>query len=116
MYPRLAPTSEWDTAAAHIIVTEAGGQVMQAGLCDNKGKPLEDWKVGGRLGEAGVWWYEDCMSCSLVLLGLLTLRCMPGIPHMPPLPQAALARQQPVQYNKENPLNPFFVVYGKRKQ
>lgn len=44
LYPRLAPTSEWDTAASHIIVTEAGGIVLQAGKCDNKGKALEDWK------------------------------------------------------------------------
>jgi 3'(2'), 5'-bisphosphate nucleotidase len=71
VYPRLAPTCEWDTAAAHIIVTEAGGTVVQAGLCDSKGQPLEDW-------------------------------------------QAALAKGQPVVYNKENILNPFFVVYGKR--
>lgn len=46
VYPRLAPTCEWDTAAAHIIVEEAGGSVLQAGLCDSKGKLLEDWKVG----------------------------------------------------------------------
>jgi 3'(2'), 5'-bisphosphate nucleotidase len=31
LYPRLAPTSEWDTAAAQIVVEEAGGQVRQAG-------------------------------------------------------------------------------------
>lgn len=30
LYPRLAPTMEWDTAAAQIIVEEAGGQVLQA--------------------------------------------------------------------------------------
>ncbi len=30
IYPRLAPTMEWDTAAAQIIVEEAGGQVIQA--------------------------------------------------------------------------------------
>jgi 3'(2'), 5'-bisphosphate nucleotidase len=30
LYPRLAPTSEWDTAAAQIVVEEAGGQVLQA--------------------------------------------------------------------------------------
>lgn len=54
--------------------------------------------------------------------GLLTRAAWPArfllharIPQVPPLPQVALARQQPVQYNKENPLNPFFVVYGKRK-
>lgn len=31
LYPRLAPTMEWDTAAAQIIVEEAGGKVLQAG-------------------------------------------------------------------------------------
>ena len=29
LYPRLAPTMEWDTAAAHIILTEAGGKMYQ---------------------------------------------------------------------------------------
>ncbi len=28
VYPRLGPTSEWDTAAAHAVVTCAGGQVV----------------------------------------------------------------------------------------
>jgi len=28
LYPRLGPTMEWDTAAAHIIVSEAGGRVV----------------------------------------------------------------------------------------
>lgn len=27
LYPRFGPTMEWDTAAAHVIVTEAGGRV-----------------------------------------------------------------------------------------
>jgi 3'(2'), 5'-bisphosphate nucleotidase len=31
LYPRLAPTSEWDTAAAQAILEAAGGQVLQ--LC-----------------------------------------------------------------------------------
>ncbi|HEY0652211.1 MAG TPA: 3'(2'),5'-bisphosphate nucleotidase CysQ [Chryseosolibacter sp.] len=31
VYPRYAPTMEWDTAAAHAIVREAGLQVLQAG-------------------------------------------------------------------------------------
>jgi len=30
VYPRLAPTMEWDTAAAHIIVEEAGGSIVKA--------------------------------------------------------------------------------------
>lgn len=32
LYPRLWPTSEWDTAAAHCIVDEAGGQLVQTDL------------------------------------------------------------------------------------
>lgn len=30
LYPRLAPTSEWDTAAAHAVVMAAGGDVLNA--------------------------------------------------------------------------------------
>ncbi|MBK6620095.1 MAG: 3'(2'),5'-bisphosphate nucleotidase CysQ [Saprospirales bacterium] len=30
VYPRLAPTMEWDTAAAQIILEEAGGSVLEA--------------------------------------------------------------------------------------
>jgi 3'(2'), 5'-bisphosphate nucleotidase len=29
VYPRLGPTSEWDTAAGHAVVAAAGGQVVQ---------------------------------------------------------------------------------------
>jgi 3'(2'), 5'-bisphosphate nucleotidase len=36
-YPRLAPTMEWDTAAAHIILEEAGGKIHQA----HNSQPLE---------------------------------------------------------------------------
>lgn len=54
VYPRLAPTMEWDTAASQIIVEEAGGVVVR----EEDGKPVE--------------------------------------------------------YNKENLLNPFFIVYGNR--
>lgn len=50
VYPRFGPTMEWDTAAAHVIVTEAGGRVVHTDL------------------------------------------------------------KTPVKYNKENLLNPFFVV------
>ncbi|MGJ0484863.1 MAG: 3'(2'),5'-bisphosphate nucleotidase CysQ [Methylomicrobium sp.] len=34
-YPRLGPTMEWDTAAAHAVVNAAGGKV-----CDVSGEPL----------------------------------------------------------------------------
>ena len=55
-YPRLGPTMEWDTAAAQIILEEAGGKVLHADT------------------------------------------------------------QQPLRYNKENLLNPFFIAYGNVKQ
>jgi len=35
LYPRLGPTSEWDTAAAHAVVEAAGGRVV-----DLEGRPL----------------------------------------------------------------------------
>ncbi len=35
IYPRLSPTSEWDVAAGHAVVTAAGGTVT-----DSKGAPL----------------------------------------------------------------------------
>lgn len=54
VYPRLAPTMEWDTGAAQIVLEEAGGAVLQA----TTGAPL--------------------------------------------------------QYNKENLLNPHFIAYGQR--
>lgn len=45
IYPRLAQTCEWDTAAADVIVREAGGAVIQAGAQDSKGNALQDWKA-----------------------------------------------------------------------
>jgi 3'(2'), 5'-bisphosphate nucleotidase len=56
VYPRLAPTMEWDTAAAQCIVEEAGGKVLE---------------------------FSD---------------------------------RQPMRYNKENLLNPFFVATGKGRE
>lgn len=74
-YPRLAPTSEWDTAAAHAIVNAAGGCVLIADVIFEKytnGKPQ----------------------------GLIKN------------PNGG----QPVRYNKESVLNPYFVVWGKLKE
>ncbi len=53
IYPRIAPTMEWDTAAAQIVLEEAGGKVLR---------------------------FDD---------------------------------HQPLTYNKENLLNPYFVAFGK---
>lgn len=52
VYPRLAPTMEWDTGAAHVVLVEAGGSVIN---------------------------HET---------------------------------KRPLEYNKENLLNPYFVAYG----
>lgn len=40
LYPRLAPTCEWDTAAAHAVLEGAGGTVTQPG-----GTPLRYGKA-----------------------------------------------------------------------
>jgi len=32
LYPRLAPTSEWDTAAAHAVLRAAGGEIIDTGF------------------------------------------------------------------------------------
>ncbi|KAI8474869.1 MAG: hypothetical protein J3K34DRAFT_406080 [Monoraphidium minutum] len=72
VYPRLFPTMEWDTAAADVIVREAGGVVLYAGLCNGKGEVLEDWKD-------------------------------------------EVLKERTLQYNKEDLLNPCFVVFGKRR-
>ncbi len=56
IYPRLGPTMEWDTAAAQIVVEEAGGQVISQ------------------------------------------------------------ETQAPMIYNKENLLNPYFIVFGNKQE
>jgi len=50
--------SQWDTAAADIIVREAGGVVLYAGKCSNKGELLEDWKVSAAV--VGSRWFGLC--------------------------------------------------------
>ncbi|HHZ68906.1 MAG TPA: 3'(2'),5'-bisphosphate nucleotidase CysQ [Methylococcaceae bacterium] len=49
LYPRLGPTMEWDTAAAHAVVLAAGKQVLQFGtdkpLVYNKADLLNPWFI-----------------------------------------------------------------------
>lgn len=49
IYPRLAPTSEWDTAAGHIVVNESGKRVIRYGedheLVYNKQDLLNPWFI-----------------------------------------------------------------------
>lgn len=65
IYPRIAPTMEWDTAAAHAVVNAAGGKVF---------------KFDSEVAAAGFICSND--------------------------------RIEELSYNKENLLNPFFVVTG----
>ena len=67
-YPRIAPTCEWDTAAAHAVVNAAGGSVLKY---DDKINAREYYKDNKLLGE--------------------------------------------LSYNKENILNPYFIVSGLHK-
>ncbi|WP_035567632.1 3'(2'),5'-bisphosphate nucleotidase CysQ [Litchfieldella anticariensis] len=50
LYPRLAPTSEWDTAAAQAVVTAAGGEVLDAQTleplrCNQQDSVLNPWFI-----------------------------------------------------------------------
>ena len=49
LYPRLAPTMEWDTAAAHAVLVAAGGRLIDQGTGDelryNKENLLNGWFV-----------------------------------------------------------------------
>jgi 3'(2'), 5'-bisphosphate nucleotidase len=48
VYPRLAPTSEWDTAAGHAIVAAAGGMVTTpSGAPLPYGRAQQDFKIPG---------------------------------------------------------------------
>jgi len=68
IYPRIAPTMEWDTAAAHAVVKAAGGEVFE---------------------------YD------------------PAVPATSYLTQSEQIQQlKPLRYNKDNLLNPYFVVAG----
>lgn len=71
-HKKIKKQTQWDTAAADIIVQEAGGAVVQAGRCSPTGELLEDWRD-------------------------------------------AVLREEPLQYNKEDLLNPCFVVFGRRQ-
>lgn len=55
LYPRLAPTMEWDTAAAHAILKAAGGRLVQYGsdqeLRYNKRDLRNSWFIAMGTGE-----------------------------------------------------------------
>lgn len=59
IYPRLGPTSEWDTGAAHCVVESAGGQMLQLNgepLRYNKTDILNPWFLA--CGDPAINWVE----------------------------------------------------------
>lgn len=59
VYPRLGPTSEWDTAAAQCILESAGGRLTTVGgqpLQYNKANILNPWFVAG--GDPEFAWHQ----------------------------------------------------------
>lgn len=68
IYPRIAPTMEWDTAAAHAVVVAAGGAVFE---------------------------YDESLPVAAYSVA-----------------DASRLAPRSLRYNKENLLNPYFVVSG----
>lgn len=85
VYPRYAPTMEWDTCAADIIVSEAGGHMINA-----DGQVPAAWQM--RTGRC----HNACCACRRL-----------------PLDVKVVQQGPPLQYNKPNLLSPNFVVLGR---
>ena len=95
IYPRIAPTMEWDTAAAHAVIRGAGGEVFEYDPAVSADSYLcAVLKAEGRM--------LDVESRKLDDLS-------PPTSHLPPSTKQSL---RPLRYNKENLLNPYFVVVG----
>jgi 3'(2'), 5'-bisphosphate nucleotidase len=59
VYPRLGPTSEWDTGASHCVLNEAGGRLIDTGgrdLVYNKDSLLNPWFLA--VGDPGHDWLQ----------------------------------------------------------
>ncbi len=80
IYPRIAPTMEWDTAAAHAVVKAAGGEVFE---------------------------YDSTIAAASYLTQSAKRIEQSEEPHAPCSMPHAL---KPLHYNKQNLLNPHFVV------
>ena len=94
IYPRIAPTMEWDTAAAHAVVKAAGGEVFEY----DGNLPVSSYRCRTSEVESGK---SRPTEQSPQAAGL-----NPQAPSL--MPHAPI----PLRYNKENLLNPYFVVSG----
>ena len=105
IYPRIAPTMEWDTAAAHAVVAAAGGQVVKyepavpakAYLCGTSDVGSEQADVGSGTSDVG-----SGKSPPTSHIPLSTKESPP--------PTTKREAPFPLRYNKQNLLNPYFVV------
>ena len=66
IYPRIAPTMEWDTAAAHAVVTAAGGRVFQY----RDGSSASEYKTGSSSVSDVLYNKEDLLNPYFVVSGL----------------------------------------------
>lgn len=69
-YPRLAPTSEWDTAAAQAVLEAAGGRVVRAGPDDGNNLVPLRYNAGEDLLNPHFYALGDKSFCWEWLLGL----------------------------------------------
>ena len=61
VYPRLGPTSEWDTGASHCILNESGGRVIDCAgstLQYNKPNLVNPWFMA--VGDPHYDWISVC--------------------------------------------------------
>jgi 3'(2'), 5'-bisphosphate nucleotidase len=62
IYPRLAPTSEWDTAAAHAVLSAAGGEIVDTSFnplrYNQKSELLNPFFIG--IADSSVPWQNYC--------------------------------------------------------
>ncbi len=101
IYPRIAPTMEWDTAAAHAVVKGAGGEVFEYDPVVSAISYLSE--------KSDVESRENVGSEKLNVES----RKLDDLPPPPSHLQHSVKQSlRPLCYNKENLLNPYFVVVG----
>ena len=65
VYPRLGPTSEWDIGAAHCVLNEAGGSILDCNgnqLVYNKRDLRNPWFIA--MGDPTYNWIDLCPRSS----------------------------------------------------
>ena len=90
IYPRLAPTGEWDVAAGHALVAAAGGKIT-----DERGAALRFGESRRGISGAGVYRLGRSVGCALTRTASWPAATAPAFPSARPsgaLPRADNAR------------------------